>query len=60
MDNRELIPRLLAYYEEKGVSGQQVRSLLDHNYEGMYNYSVELVGTILTFAFQKIKMISIH
>ncbi len=43
INNRELMPRLMDYYAEKGIKNQQVQSLLNSDYEGMYNCALDLV-----------------
>ena len=42
MNQRELMPRLLAYYQENGAPDQKVQMLLAHDYEGMYQCAFDL------------------
>ena len=43
VDNRELMPRLEAYYAENPTTDHEVNLLLKHDYEGMYQYACDLV-----------------
>ena len=43
VDNRELMPRLEAYYAENPTTYHEVNLLLKHDYEGMYQYACDLV-----------------
>lgn len=43
VENRELMPRLEAYYAENTTSDHEVELLLKHDYEGMYQYACDLV-----------------
>ena len=43
INHRELMPRLVEYYTEKGIKNQQVQSLINRDYEGMYKCALDLV-----------------
>ncbi len=43
INHRELMPRLVEYYAEKDIQNQQVHSLLNSDYEGMYKCALDLV-----------------
>lgn len=43
MKTNELVPRLLEYFTQNPSSKPEVKLMLDHDYEGMYEYANELV-----------------
>ena len=43
MEQRELIPRLLAFYDEHGTPDERVQLMLNNDYGGMYRYACNLV-----------------
>ncbi len=45
MDNNEIVPRLLEYYSKNPSPKPEVKLMLDHDYEGMYNRACELIWT---------------
>lgn len=44
MENNELVPRLLEYYTQHPTDKTEVQLMLNHDYEGMYDYAGELVS----------------
>ena len=45
METNELVPRLIEYYTQQATQKPQVQLMINHDYEGMYDYVVGLITT---------------